>query len=208
MLTHFRYDQDCNDFPKMLGPHRNSRSQKENVTYCHLVSTQWQLTYISILETDDNYGLKYNLARSWICATRTPPPRGTTAMFMQIHYKLKRSPHNGNATDISGSYLRRYVFRTSSTAHGVTGDKNDSNVIYNSGHSETPPSGTPVTVTAICQSQDPLGDVLRTRPQDSTSPSSCALMAVGGHCGRSGRIQTAFSSPYNLNNKARVDAVG
>jgi len=137
-----------------------------------------------------------------------PPPRGTTAMFMQIHYKLKRSPHNGNATDISGSYLRRYVFRTSSTAHGVTGDKNDSNVIYNSGHSETPPSGTPVTVTAICQSQDPLGDVLRTRPQDSTSPSSCALMAVGGHCGRSGRIQTAFSSPYNLNNKARVDAVG
>jgi hypothetical protein len=93
MLTHCRYDQGCKDFPKMQEPHQNSRREKENmknVTYCHRVSTKLQLTNISILETDDNYALKYNRGRPRICATPTAPR--TTVMFMQIHYELKTSP--------------------------------------------------------------------------------------------------------------------
>jgi hypothetical protein len=47
---------------------------------------------------------------------------------MQIRYNPKIT-HNGNATDINGSYLRQYAFQNTITAHGVISERNYRNVI-------------------------------------------------------------------------------
>ena len=143
----------------------------------------------------------------------TPDSRNTPSTTNLEEEEIVDAPGNdGNASmpeqvkRPNPCMMTTFLIVVSITAHGIISD-NYSNVIHYSGHSET---AIEHASNRHCHLPDTrhCGRSLRTRPHDSKSPSSCTLMAISGHCGGSGRAQTAFSSPYKPDNGACVDAVG